>query len=50
MADISFLSIKRFVEVSNIRKSGKRILDIVLKVLSNEKIKNILPFPFTFGL
>jgi hypothetical protein len=40
MADISFLSIKIFVEVSKISKNGKRILYIVLKVLSNEKIKN----------
>jgi hypothetical protein len=28
-------------------KNGKRVLYIVLKVLSNEEIKNILPFPFT---
>jgi hypothetical protein len=44
--DISFLSIKIFVEVSKIRKNGKRVLYIVLKVLSNEKIKiyNAIPF------
>jgi hypothetical protein len=47
MADISFLSIKIFVEVSKIWKIGERVLYIVLKVLSNEKIKNILPFPLT---
>jgi hypothetical protein len=38
MADIS--------EVKQDMKNGKRVLYIVLKVLSNEKIKNIFPFPF----
>jgi hypothetical protein len=51
MADISFLSIKIFVEVSKIWKNGKRVLYIVLKFLSNEKIKKFtlsnLPFPLT---
>jgi hypothetical protein len=41
MVDISFLSIKIFVEVIKIlyEKNGKRVLYIILKVLSNEKIK-----------
>jgi hypothetical protein len=30
----------------DMKKNGKRVLYIVLKVLLNEKIKNILPFPF----
>jgi Tfp pilus assembly protein PilZ len=42
MADISFLSIKIFVEVSKIWKIGERVLYIVLKVLSNEKIKKYI--------
>jgi hypothetical protein len=43
MADISFLSIKIFAEVSKIRKkNSKRVLYIVLKVLSNEKIKKYI--------
>jgi hypothetical protein len=42
MADISFLSIKIFVEVSKIRKNGKRVLYMVLNVLSNEKIKKYI--------
>jgi hypothetical protein len=45
MADISSLSIKIFVE-ARYEKNGKRVLYIVLKVTSNKKIKNILPFPF----
>ena len=50
MADISFLSIKIFVEVSKIWKNGKRVLYVVLKILSYEKIKNILPFPFNLKI
>ena len=46
MSDISFVFIKIFVEVSKIRKNCKRVLYIILKVLSNENLKNILPFPF----
>jgi hypothetical protein len=45
MADISFLAVKTFVEVSKIWKNGKRVLYMVLNVLSNEKVKNLLPFP-----
>jgi hypothetical protein len=40
--DISLLSIKIFVEVSNIWKNGKRVLYIVLKVLLNEKMKKCI--------
>jgi hypothetical protein len=36
IVDISFLSIKTFVEVRKIWKNGKRVLYIVLKDLSNE--------------
>jgi hypothetical protein len=39
MADISFLSIKIFVEVSKIRQNGKGVFIYVLNVPSNEKIK-----------
>jgi hypothetical protein len=42
MADISFLSIKIFVKVSKISKNGKRVLYMVLNVLSNEKIKKYI--------
>jgi hypothetical protein len=42
VVDISFLSIKIFVEVSKISKSGKRVLYMVLNVLSNEKLKNYI--------
>jgi hypothetical protein len=42
MADISFLSIKIFVEVSKIRKNGKRVLYMLFNVLSNKKIKKYI--------
>jgi hypothetical protein len=42
MADISILSIKIFAEVSKIGKKTVRVLYIVLKVLSNEKIKKYI--------
>jgi hypothetical protein len=44
-----FFRLKTFVEGSKIWKNGKRVLYMVLNVLSNEKIKNILPFPCFFN-
>jgi hypothetical protein len=49
LADLWFFSVKISQEIIKLRKIGKGDLHIILKVLPNEIIKNMLPYPFNYG-